>query len=247
MRGWVDGDGVMRSDQFFKSNENEKPQTVPPKKQIFIPLPPEENRMDDDSSDLFNVYTFTSRLDDLVFRDPNSGKDVYNLDLDGEIRFTLLAYQVYFRSRGERTKTVISAVLKGMPPTRLWQPEIMARKTSSGHRELDWHESDGEVTPDQDASDSIRKRDFFGKNRIIAFRQLPFSRKIAYGTMWAACVVMVVCIIIFVIERIVKRKRNTRTRSVSFRREETQMTQISCQENGSGITNDRPLLIAEKT
>lgn len=224
MRGWVDASGDLRSEPFYKAHDNEKPQPVR-KNRIFTPLPAGENLLDQDSKKYFNVFSFTSRLDDLVFRDPNTGKEVYHLNLRKPVRFTLLAYRVLFKKRGERVRTSFPAILRNMPIFQLWDEDPQLETTSQ--------------IPSKSTTRRVKLvkpvRKFFGDDQVRAFRALPVWQKFALGTMWAICVVMLVIIIITLCECGIRKKQKKR-RSVSFRREETQLSQMSniTHTNGHG-------------
>ena len=224
MRGWVDADGELRSEPFFKLQDPEKPQAIR-KNRIFTPLPAEENRFDEDTSQQFNVYSFISRLDDLAFRDPSSGHEVYRLDLSQPVRFTLLAYRVHFAKRGERVKTVLSTMIRNMPLVQLWDDDSAEEVESTSPKPSNF-------TTRRITLHKANKK-YFGHDQIRAFRALPVWQKFALGTMWAICIVLLVIIVIGLCHYGVQ-KNNNKRRSVSFRREDTQMSQIATYQNGHG-------------
>lgn len=225
MRGWVDESGDLQNDPFYKRNDNDKPQPIR-KNRIFTPVATEENRVDEETGQMFNIYSFTSRMDDLVYRDPNTGNEVYHLNLNDPVHFTLLAYRVQFKKRGERGKTFLSTILRNIPVFQLWDDR--AAKTMETTTLIPTN-----MTTRRIKMITRPKRIFFGHEQVRAFRSLPVWQKLILGTMWAICIVMLTIIVISLCECGIRRKQSKR-RSVSFRREETPMSQITTQSNGLG-------------
>ena len=224
MRGWIDGSGRLANEQFYKQDDRHKPSVIR-KNRIFTPRNPDQDRIDLDTNEYFNIYTFTSRFDRLVFYDPRTGYEVYHLKPNDPLHITILAYRVLLDSQGNRSKTYFTSMIPNVSVAKLWpKPYVPKRRIVSLNSKKGSSAASGH-------SHTKQKQHRFAEDQVQSFRALPVWQKFAFAIVWSFTVVFLVLGIIAVCECGIHHKQN-KIRTHSFRHNDTPMNPIVVEHRG---------------
>ena len=136
MRAWLEGGSSgLRGGTFYKftgTERQEAPQLMQEEDSLFETIQLDDDRLDMDTRQFFDVYAFSSRLEgEQVFLDPKSRQPVFRLSLGHAIWITLLAYDVHFDSRSERSLTSFKSIFQSREPIHLWLEDESPDKRDS--------------------------------------------------------------------------------------------------------------------